>query len=91
MIDLFNSVESIKKTLSVKVTPKASQNRVKIEYNPDGSINLIRVYVTTAPEDGKANKEVIKLLSKELGIPKSRLEITHGLKIRDKVISIINN
>jgi len=89
MIDLFNSLESIGKTLSVKVTPKASQNRIKIEYNPDGSIYIVRVYVTVTPEDGKANKEVIKLLSKELGIPKSKLEITHGHKIRDKVITIL--
>ena len=61
MFDLFNSINTIKKTLCVKVTPKASQNRIKVEYNPDGSINLIRVYVTVAPEYGKANKEVIKL------------------------------
>ena len=90
MFDLFNSINTIKKTLSVKVTPKASQNRIKIEYNSDGSINLIRVYVTVAPEDGKANKEVIKLLSKELGIPKTKLEISHGHKIRDKVITILD-
>ena len=90
MFDLFNSVNTIKKTLSVKVTPKASQNRIKVEYNPDGSINLIRVYVTVAPEDGKANKEVIKLLSKELGITKTKLEISQGHKIRDKVITILD-
>jgi len=70
-------------TYPIRVTPKASSNRIKIE--DDGTI---RVYVTTAPEDGKANKKVIELLSKELKIAKSRFTIVKGQKSKDKVITI---
>lgn len=66
----------------VRVTPKASSNRIKRE--DDGSL---RVYVTTAPEDGKANKKVIELISKEFKIPKSSLEIIKGQKSKDKTIA----
>ncbi len=87
IIDLFNSLEDLGDTIQVRVTPKASSNRIKVDYQSDGS-KIIRVYVTVAPEDGNANKEVIKLLAKELGLPKSALTITHGLKIREKTIQI---
>jgi len=62
--------------LTVKVTPKASANRIKI----DGE--TVRVYVTAVTENGKANAAVIKLLSKKLGIPKSALESCAGRMIR---------
>ena len=47
----------------------------------------MRVDVTAAPEDGKANKQVIKLLAKELRMPKSALTIKHGFTNRDKIIA----
>ncbi len=46
----------------VRVTPKASSNRIKIEEMSDGSTRY-RVYVTVAAEDGKANEAVLKLLA----------------------------
>ena len=68
--------------IEVRVTPKASRMRITHE---DGQI---RVYVTTVPEGGKATKDVIKLLARALGIPKSRLELLRGTTSRDKVFGI---
>jgi len=90
MLDLFTSLEDFGDTLHVRVTPKAASNRIKVEHHLDGS-KYIRVYVTCVPEDGKANKAVIQLLSKELGIPKSALTITQGATTRDKTITIRKN
>lgn len=73
--------------LQVRVTPKASSNRIKIEEQADGT-KLYRVYVTVVPEDGKANQAVIKLLAKELGLPKSSLTIVRGLSTRDKLVRV---
>ena len=73
-------------SLQVHVTPKASVNRVRIEERPEGP--LVRVDVSVVPEDGKANKQVVKLLAKELGLPKSALVIVHGQTNREKTISI---
>ena len=86
LIDLLKWDSSGKSTLPIRVTPKASANRVRIEKRPEGPI--VRVDVTVAPEDGKANKQVIKLMAKELGLPKSALLVVRGTRSRDKVISI---
>ncbi len=74
-------------TLTIRVTPKASRNAVKVEPQADGSV-LYRVYVTTAAEDGKANKAVIELLAEFLDVRKSALVIVHGLTNRNKVIRV---
>jgi uncharacterized protein YggU (UPF0235/DUF167 family) len=68
--------------IAVRVTPKASRDRIVVE---EGQI---RVYVTTVPEDGKANAAVQKLLAKGLGLPKSRLSLIRGQTSRDKVFRI---
>ncbi|NDV54037.1 DUF167 domain-containing protein [Salipiger sp. PrR003] len=68
--------------LELRVTPKASRNEIREE---EGQI---RVYVTTVPENGKANEAVIKLLSKALGVPKSRLTLVRGATSRDKAFRV---
>ena len=69
--------------IAVRVTPKASRDRILVEDD------AIRVYVTTVPEDGKANKAVVKLLSKALGVPKVRIDLIRGATSRDKVFRIV--
>ncbi len=68
---------------SVRVTPKASRNRIAEE--PDG---LIRVYVTTVPQDGKATAAVIKLLAKAIGVAKSDLVLVRGATDRVNVFQV---
>jgi uncharacterized protein len=73
--------------IHVRVTTKAASNLLKRELKEDGSL-LYKVYVTVVPEGGKANEAVIKLLSREFGIAKSRFEIVRGHTVRDKTIRI---
>ena len=73
--------------LQIRVTPKASANRIRIEERENEKL-LVQVDVTVAPEDGKANKQVVKLLAKELNLPKSALSIVRGLTSRNKMIMI---
>ncbi len=47
----------------IRVTSNASTNNLKLDSDVSGNRTL-RIYVTCAPENGKANKAVIKLLSK---------------------------
>jgi len=70
--------------LALRVTPKAARNTVAAQ--PGGPI---RVSVTAVPADGKANAAVIKLMSKALGVPKSRLAIIKGAQGRDKWLKIL--
>lgn len=68
--------------IAVRVTPKAARNRITFE---DG---VLRVYVTTVPEDGKANAAVQKALAKAMGVAKSRLILIKGQSARDKVFRL---
>ncbi|GAA6179408.1 DUF167 domain-containing protein [Shimia sp. NS0008-38b] len=68
--------------ISVRVTPKASRNKVV----QDGDV--LRVYVTVVPENGKANAAVQKLLAQSLGLAKSRLSLVRGATARDKVFRV---
>jgi uncharacterized protein YggU (UPF0235/DUF167 family) len=72
--------------LAVRVTPRASAERLTLEEGPDGLV--VRVWVTAPPEDGKANAAVLKLLAKALGLPKSALTVAQGAASRDKLIRI---
>ena len=51
-------------TLAVKVTPKSGKDQVVGIVETDG-LREVHLRVTAPPEGGKANKSVIKLLSKE--------------------------
>jgi uncharacterized protein YggU (UPF0235/DUF167 family) len=68
--------------IAERATPKASRDRIVVE---EGQI---RIYVTTVPEDGKANAAVQKLLAKALGLPKSRLSLIRRQTSRDKVFRV---
>jgi uncharacterized protein (TIGR00251 family) len=62
----------------VRVTPNARANTVVLEND------TIKVGVTAPPAKGQANATVMLLLSKALGVPKSRLALVRGAKSRDK-------
>ena len=69
--------------LQVRVQPRARRNSIEVV---DGS--KLKIYVTTAPEGGKANDAVVALLAKSLGIAKSHIRILRGHKSRDKLLDI---
>lgn len=80
---LFESCEGgVRFTL--RVTPKAGRNKIQsVMRDAEGNL-LLKIAVTDVPEDGKANKAVVKLLSKSFGIAKSDIEILSGETSRVK-------
>lgn len=68
--------------IALRVTPKASRNAIV------ASEEGLRAYVTVAPEDGKANAAVAKMLAKALGVAKTRLTLVRGQTARDKVFRL---
>ena len=62
--------------ITVKVIPNASRTEI-VSMNNDEC----KVKVQTPPEAGKANKEVVKLLSKHFHVSKNQI----------KIIYVINN
>jgi len=69
--------------LEIKALPAAS----KTEFSgvKDGRL---KIRLAAAPEDGKANAELLNLLSKTLGCPKRDLQILSGEKSRLKTIAL---
>jgi uncharacterized protein (TIGR00251 family) len=51
--------------------------------------NKIVVGLTSAPEKGKANLELIKKLAKHFKVSSSQVKIVAGLKSREKVVEIV--
>ena len=69
-------------TIEVLVQPKASRNRIVTQ---DGKV---KVYVTAAPERGRANKAVVEALARNLEIPKGAVSIISGERSRTKLLAI---
>jgi len=69
--------------LKIYLQPRASKNEIVGPYR-DG----IKVKVTAAPVEGKANEALIRLLARELGISPSSIEILKGFQSRAKILSI---
>jgi hypothetical protein len=73
--------------LTVRLTPRASRNRIEgVIAGPDREPAL-KVSVTAPPEAGKANAALIKLLAKEWRVAKSRIAITAGASARLKTLT----
>ncbi|HIK33020.1 MAG TPA: DUF167 domain-containing protein [Oscillatoriales cyanobacterium M59_W2019_021] len=67
--------------LQVRVKPNSKQASITEE--EDGSLT---VQLQSPPVEGKANRELISILSKHLGIPKSQIAIKSGLSSKNKLI-----
>ena len=69
--------------VSVKVIPKSGRSELKIVGK------TLRVWLKSAPEDGKANAELVRILADKLKLRKSDIEIIRGLSSRNKVVDIV--
>jgi uncharacterized protein (TIGR00251 family) len=69
--------------LRVKVKPNSKQQLIREE--PDGGFT---VYLKSPPADGKANRELIEVLAKQFGVPKSRVSIKSGASSRNKLVEL---
>lgn len=68
--------------LAVRVTPNAALDSLEI-----GEGKLL-ARVRAVPEDGKANKAVLALLAKALGVAPSRLRLVREAGSREKLVEV---
>jgi uncharacterized protein len=74
--------------LSVRVTPKSSRDEIGgIEDLADGRA-VLKVRVRAAPENGKANEAVIRMLAKALRIRASAVGLEGGAASRVKTLRL---
>lgn len=70
--------------LNVFVKPKSGRSEVFFDENE----GFIVVFLKSPPVGGKANKELVKILSKALGLSSSKIKIVKGLKSREKQVLV---
>jgi uncharacterized protein (TIGR00251 family) len=69
--------------LRIKIIPQAQHNKIVGWQN-----NTLKIKINASPKKGKANKELIKFLTKEWNISKSEIVILKGEKSRTKILQI---
>ena len=69
--------------IRVKVVPRSSMNRI---IGKEGDV--YKVKITSPPVDGLANKTLIELFAKKLGVAKASVEIVSGHRSKLKMIRI---
>jgi uncharacterized protein len=78
----------IHKTLTIRLTPKASRNKVGEERKLANGEVVLAVYVTAVPEHGKANEAMLGLLAEYFGLPPSKFSLVRGHTSRIKTVLI---
>jgi len=76
------------KTLAIRLTPKASSNRIGETRTLANGEEVLTIYVTAPADKNKANKAMLQLLAKHLNLPASQLTILQGHTHRNKLIGI---
>jgi hypothetical protein len=74
--------------LSIRLTPKASADRLGGIVVDDAGRAALKAQVTAAPEGGKANAALIKLLAKSLDLPRTTLSVVSGHAHRTKLVHV---
>jgi len=76
-------VKPLQADIKIKVLPRASKSEIL-----GMEEGVLRVKVTSPPVEGRANKDLVELLSRELRISKKHIEILSGRGSRFKRVRI---
>jgi uncharacterized protein YggU (UPF0235/DUF167 family) len=71
--------------MKITVLVKTQAQKTHVEKVEEKSY---RVWVKSAPKDGKANEAMIKALAGYFDLPKSRITILQGITSKQKVVVI---
>ncbi len=70
-------------TIDIKVVPQSGKQEISTDKS-----GTIKCLLKSPPEKGKANRELIKLLSRKLKLPQENIVIIKGQTSRKKTIKI---
>lgn len=69
--------------ITVRVTPRGGRDAI------DGwADDVLRVRVSAAPADGKANEAVVRLVARALRVPPSAVSLVSGARGRTKLLEV---
>lgn len=82
----FLTVAKGKTQIALHVKPNARSEGVA--WTAADGCDAIEVRSMAPPREGAANEDVIKQMSKALGVPKTSIVLVAGMKSKDKVIAL---
>ena len=75
-------------SIALRVTPRGGRDDIDgIETLADGR-TVVKVRVRAVADGGEANRAVVELLAKALGVPKAKLRILSGATSRLKQVAV---
>jgi uncharacterized protein len=74
--------------VAIKVSPKASRDRIGALLTDADGHAVLKISVTAAPDRGKANEAVIRLLAKAWSVPRTSIKVTSGVTDRRKTLHV---
>lgn len=69
--------------LAVQITPNAKKSEVIGPLD-----DVLKIRLQAQPIEGKANEALIRYLADRLDLPKSAVQITHGLTSKRKIVEV---
>jgi len=72
------------KIIQIKIIPNASRNEIE-----ELDKSKLKIHLRAKAEDGKANMQLIELLTEHFGVRKSQIRILKGHKSREKIVEIL--
>ncbi len=68
---------------TVRVAPASGMQKIILD-----KTGMLKIYLKSQPEAGKANKELVQFLSKKLGLPQCAFAFIAGELARKKILKI---
>jgi uncharacterized protein (TIGR00251 family) len=66
---------------------------IHVRFSPDGRLevsgNEISISISSEPERGRANRELVKKLAAHFGTSEDRIRIVSGLTSRKKIVDVL--
>ena len=72
--------------MKIAITIKPQSGKSEIDQSDDGSL-IVRL--KSAPVDGKANEELVKILAKHFGTIQRAIVIKNGANSRKKIVEVL--
>lgn len=72
----------------MRLTPAGGADRIEGRATDGNGAPYLKARVRAAPEDGKANAALEKLVARALGVAKSTVNVTRGQSARLKVLEV---
>jgi uncharacterized protein (TIGR00251 family) len=75
-------------SVALRVTPRGGRDQIDGRETLANGRNVVKVRVRAIAEGGEANRAVMELLAKALGVPKGKVRVLSGTTSRLKQIAV---